>query len=202
MEIKNHLVYLKRSLPFILIFAVVVAVVTYIIASRRPASYQVVQSYEVTLVNRTATPDYQYGSYYDLKGAELFTQHVMSMLRNPALIGEIYAGAGTGYVLDNLNRFTSQFRTEQDSSQQFTVHFSRYNEAEAEALAQAMSIVLEREVAAAQTDQGGKSMFGLVAYTPVIVYAEVNALLLASLGLVSGVLCAIVLVYLNRYLHN
>lgn len=199
---KNHLAYLKRSLLFILIFAVLVGVVTYVIASQRPASYEVVQSYEVTLVNRTSTPDYQYGSYYDLKGAELFTQHVMSMLRNPALIGEIFAGAGTGYTIDNLSRFTSQFRTDQDSSQQFTVRFSRYNEAEAKALAQSMSTILEREVVVAQTDSDQQNLFGLVAYDPVIVYQDVNVWLLTSLGVVAGLLCAIVLVYLNRYLRN
>lgn len=202
MEMKNHLAYVKRAMPFIVGFALAVAVVTYVVASRRPASYQVVQTYEITLVNRTPTTDYQYGSYYDLKGAELFTQHVMGMLRNPSLIKEMYQTTGLDYTLDNLNRFTSQFRTDQDSSQQFTVRFSRYTEPEAQALAKAMSTVVQREVATAQTDSTGQSLFGVIAYEPVVVYQAVHVWLLTGLGLVAGILCAMVLVYLNRYLHS
>lgn len=199
---KNHLAYLKRWLPFIIVFALAVAVLTYIFASRRSDSYQAVQTYEVTLVNRTVTPDYQYGSYYDLKGAELFTQHVMSMLRNPALIQEMYTMAEVPYTITNVSRFTSQFRTDQDSSQQFTVRFSRYHEDQAYALTKAMSAILRREVAAAQTDTTGASLFGLVVYPTVVVYQAVNVWLMTLLGFVAGSLCAIAFVYLNRYLHN
>ena len=202
MEVKNHLVAIKRSLPFIIIFTIAVGTITYIIANRRPPSFQVIQTYMVALVNRPSTTDYQYGSYYDLKGAELFTQHAMSMLRNPAIIEEIYNSAGVGYTIDNLNRFTSQFRTDQDSSQQFSVRFSRYAQDEAEALAGAMSEILEREVAAAQTDVEGNNLFRLVSYTPVVIYKEVNVWLLTLLGVVAGALCAVVLVYINRYLKN
>lgn len=202
MEAKNHLIYLKRALPFILVFTIAVIVTTFIIANRRPPSYQAIQTYTIALVNRAQTPDYQYGSYYDLKGAELFTQHAMSLLRSPALIEEIFQTAGVQYEIDNLNRFTSQFRTDQDSSQQFTVRFSRYTRGEAEALAAAMSDILTREVAAAHIDEAEKSLFALTSYAPVVIYNEVNVWLFTALGFVVGALCAIVLVYINRYLRS
>ncbi len=202
MEMKNHLTYFKRWLPYILVFALAVAAVTFILTSRRPPSYQVIQTYMVNLVNRSATADYQYGSYYDLKGAELFTQHVMSMLRSPALIVEIYQTAKLPYTIDNLNRFTNQFRADQDSSQQFTVRFDRYTEAEAQAIADAMTIILTREVAAAQTDSNDASLFKVVALDPIISFQEVPVWFYTGLSFIAGALCAAVLVYLYRYLQS
>jgi capsular polysaccharide biosynthesis protein len=202
MEMKQHLDYLRRSLIFIVVFGLVVAVVTGMVAQQRPASYNAVLTYELALVNRSVTPDYQYGSYYDLKGAELMTQHAMSLLRSPAVIEEIYQAAGLGYTIDNLDWFTSQFRTDQDSSQHFTVKYGRYTAAEAEALAEGMTTVLTTAISQAQTDTAGHGQFALTAHDPVIVYTEVNVWLLAGLGALAGWLAAIVLVYLKRYLQN
>ena len=202
MEMKQHLVYLRSSLVFIIAFGLVVGAVTGLVAQNRPASYDAVLSYEITLVNRSTTPDYQYGSYYDLKGAELMTQHAMSLLRSPAVIEEIYQAAGLGYTIDNLDRFTSQFRTDQDSSQHFSVKFSRYTPDEAEALADGMTEVLSADIAQAQTDTAGVNQFALIAHEPVVVFNEVSIWLLTGLGVVAGWLAAVVLVYLRRYLQN
>lgn len=202
MEIKQHLAYLRRSLVFIIVFAAVVGALTGLVAQKRPASYNAVLTYELALVNRSTTPDYQYGSYYDLKGAELMTQHAMSLLRSPAVIEEIYQAADLPVNIDNLDRFTSQFRTDQDSSQHFTVKYGRYTEAEAEALADGMTAVLSADIAQAQTDSTGISQFELIAHEPVIVYNEVNVWLLTALGVVAGWLAAVVMVYLKRYLQN
>ena len=187
--------FMRRSVWFIIIFGLVVGAVTYGIASRRPDMYKAVQTYDLRLVNRAVTPDYQYGSYYDLKGAELFTQHVMSLLRSPAIIGEIYTIAGLGYDIDNLSRFTSQFRTDQDSSQQFTVTFSRYRAEEAEALAAAMTTVLAREVGVASVDIEQRNLFELSTFEPVVVYQPTNVTLLTIIAVVAGWLLAGVVVY-------
>lgn len=202
MEVKQHLNYLRSSLIFIVVFGLIVGIITAVIAQNQPATYNAVLSYEITLVNRSTTPDYQYGSYYDLKGAELMTQHAMSLLRSPAVIEEIYQTADVGYNLDNIDQFTSQFKTDQDSSQHFTVKYSRYTTEEAAALASGMTEVLSADIAQAQTDTNGVSQFKLVAHNPVIVYNEVNVWLLTGLGVVAGWLTAIVLVYLRRYLQN
>jgi capsular polysaccharide biosynthesis protein len=201
MQAKEHLQTLGRAWWFIILFGVVVAGITYTVASKRPDSYKAIQTYQIQLVNRQPTSDYQYGSYYDLKGAELFTQHVMSLLRSPAVIEQIYQGAGLGYTIDNVSRFTSQFRTDVDSVQQFTVTFSRYNADEAKALANAMSTVLTEQVAQAQVDVNGSSMFRLSAFEPVVVFQETNLVLVTVTALIAGWILAMILVYLRRYLQ-
>lgn len=201
MQLKDHLAIIRRSILFVFVFGLVAAAVTMIVASKRAPTYYVVQDYEIRLVNRSATPDYQYGSYYDLKGAELFTQHVMSLLRSPAVIGQIYTEAGLGYTVDNVSEFTNQFRTDQGSSQEMTVTFSRYTEAEAKALAEAMSVVLTDVVTQSQTDSTGNSLFVLHHFEPVIVYQETNVWLVTITALIAGWILGLILVYIRRYLQ-
>lgn len=202
MEMKEHIQYLGKSLAFVVIFGVVAGVVAYVISINRVPMYEGVVTYEVELINRGGTQDYQYGSYYDLKGAEIFSQHLMSILRSAAVIEEIYQAAGIGYSIDNLNTFTNQFRTDQGSAQDFTVTFSRYQETETLAIAEGMTKVLTARTATTQITTDGQSQFRLRSNDPVIIYEETNEWLVAISALVAGWLLAIIVVYLQRYLRS
>lgn len=202
MEMKHDLQYLKKFAWAIALFGIATGVIAFIVASQRQPMYQAVMTYELNLVNRPATKEYQYGSYYDLKGSELVVQHLMSLLRSPSVISEIYQTAQVGYSINNLAQFTNQFRTDQGSAQEFTVTFSRYQKLEAEALATAMTKVLTSRTASAQQDTVGNNLFYLRANEPVIVYQQLNPWLAGSVGLVTGWLLTIVLVYLKRYLQS
>ncbi|MFA5994980.1 MAG: hypothetical protein WCW27_02035 [Patescibacteria group bacterium] len=202
MELKQELQYLKKFTWFIIGFGIITAVAAFVIVKQRQPIYTTVVDYEVSLVNRPVSADYQYGSYYDLKGAELFTQYLMSLLNSAGVIEQIYQQANVGYDITNLAKFTSQFRADQGSAQQFTVKFSRYQQAEADTLAKAMTTVLTEHAVAAQQNEAGKNLFSLTASTPVIVYEPLNPWLVAGAGLVAGWLLAGVLVYLKRYLQS
>ncbi len=199
---KDHIKYIKKSLLFIVLFGIVAGGVGYAVSVQRAPMYEAVVSYEIELINRGGTADYQYGSYYDLKGAEIFTQHLMTLLRSAAVIEEIFNSAGIGYTITNLNTFTNQFRTDQGSAQDLTVTFSRYQEDEAFAIANAMTGVLVERTATAQVSTEGHSQFRLRANDPIVIYKETNEWLVAVTALVAGWLLAIVLVYLKRYLKS
>ena len=199
MHMKRGLV---TNLIFIVSFGLLVGIITFSVASKKPDSFQAVQTYDLSMVNRPVTPDYQYGSYYGLKGAELMVQHIMSLLRSPAVIARIYDTAGLGYTIDHLGRFTTQFRTEQDSSQQVTVQFSRYTPEEADRLANAMSAVLTEEVKLAQQDSAGNSLFALRAQAPVVVLQQVDEWYVTVVGTIAGWLLGIILVAVKRYLSQ
>ena len=72
----------------------------------------------------------------------------MSMLRSPAVVEAIYQQAEIVYTIDNVSRFTSQFLTT-GSSQQVTVTLMLQS-GRSKALAEAMTLVLSREVSLAQ----------------------------------------------------
>ncbi|MBI2415734.1 MAG: hypothetical protein HYV33_03680 [Candidatus Kerfeldbacteria bacterium] len=201
MELKHHIHYLQQSAWFIVMFALIVGCIAGFVSWRRPAVFKVVQTYQVQLINRSSTVDYQYGSYYDLKGAEIFTQYLMSVLRSPAVIEAIYQQAALPYEIDNLSRFTNQFRTDQDSAQQFTVTFSQQQQTAAEALAGGMTAELNTLTAQAELDDRDQPLWQLQALPPVLVYQPSQPGLAVLLGTVAGALGAVVLVYIKRYLQ-
>jgi capsular polysaccharide biosynthesis protein len=201
MELKQHWQILKRHCWGIILFGIVVAAVAGVVTWQRPASYKTIIAFEVQLTNRTGTADYQYGSYYDLKGAEIFSQYLMSLLRSPAVIEDMYQTAGLPYTIDNVDQFTNQFRGDQGAAQLFTVTYSQYNHAAAEQLATGMTTVLAKHAAQAEIDSTGNSLFSLSANDPVIVYQEPSVLLSVVVGAVAGWIVAIVAIYLKRYLE-
>lgn len=202
MEMKDHINYIKKYRILIALFGIAIAIGAYVISSQRPPSYKAVLGYEIELINRGETQDYQFGSYYDLKGSEIFTQHLMSILHSPAVIQEIYDAAGLGYEIKNLSQFTNQFRTDQGSAQNFTVTFSRYTEEEAVELSNGMTTVLTERVVESQVDEAGKGLFRLRPTDPVIVYEELNPWLAAVVALISGWIFIVIVLYLKRYLKT
>lgn len=201
MELKQHWQMLYRYRWGILLFGVLVAGVAGVVTWQRPASYKTIIAFEVQLTNRTGTPDYQYGSYYDLKGAEIFSQYLMSLLRSPAVIEDMYQTAGLSYSIDNLDQFTNQFRGDQGAAQLFTITFSQYDRVAAEQLANSMVVVLAKHAQLAELDANGNSLFSLLANDPVIVYQEPSVWLSVVVGAIAGWVVAIVAIYLKRYLE-
>lgn len=201
MELKQHWQMLQRYRWGIIVFGILVAVVAGVVTWQRPSSYKTILAFEVQLTNRTGTGDYQYGSYYDLKGAEIFSQYLMSLLRSPAVIEDMYQTAGLPYTIDNLDQFTNQFRGDQGAAQLFTVTYSQYNRDAAVQLADGMIMVLTKHAAQAELDSSGNSLFSLTANNPVIVYQEPNVWLSVLVGAIAGWVGAIVAIYLKRYLE-
>ena len=202
MELRDYLLYLKRYIIFIVLFSVICGGVAWYVTSQRPSSYEIIQSYEIELVNRVETPDYQYGSYYDLKGAELFTQHLVSLLHSAAVIEDIYQEAEIGYEINNLSRFTNQFKTNQDSNQHFTVTFGRFTEDEAIRLAKAMTIVLTERVQSSQIADTDTGLFQLRSNEPVVIFTSPNQIAATIIAIVAGLGLAVIMLLLKQYLST
>jgi len=199
MEIKEHLKIYQRVKWFILGFASLVAVASFLYVQYQPTEYKIAVSLDVQFVNRPTPADYQYGLYYDLKGAEMFTQHLMSLLMTPAVIGEIYTTAGQGYHVDNLDRFTNRFKTKQYSAQNFIVTFTDGNASQGEEIGRAVGQVITQKAAEAIMDPNGKSQFAVAASQPISVAQDYNPWIAAGLGLILGLIFSLTLVYLKEY---
>ncbi|MFH0819342.1 MAG: hypothetical protein V1898_05075 [Patescibacteria group bacterium] len=202
MELKEHLKIFNQGKWFIIALAVAVAVVSFLYATYRPDSYKAVISFDINLVNRTDSADYQYGSYYDLKGAEMFTQNVMSWLRTPAVIAQIYETAGIGYEIDNLDQFTNRFTARQYAAQNFVVSYYDPSAENANKIADGISTVLNAKVKESNKDVSNKSLFSIIASEPAIVLSEINLYLITILGFIVGLVIGSLLVYSRHYLRN
>lgn len=199
MELKDHLQIIKSAKWFIIVFALLVGIGSFYIGYARPANYKTVVSFDVLMTNREDTADYQYGTYYDLKGAEMFVQTATSWLRSPSVIEAIYQDAGIGYEIKNIDRFTNRFKATLDSAQSFTVIFNDLSEANANKVGVSLGKVLAQKALEANKDSKNKSLFELKAAEPVVVVSQLNIYLVAILGVVVGIVIAVILVYLKKY---
>ncbi len=201
MELRTHVRILKQAQWFVILCILAAGIAAFLFAIYRPVSYEAVVSFDVVFVNRPETLDYQYGAYYDLKAAEIYTQHLMSWLMTPAIVTEIYEEAGVQYEIDSISRFTNRFKGNQYSAQNFVVEFRDYSRETAQKLATAVATVIERrsDVTGSINDD---PVFQVQALEPVVAEAELNTWFVTVIGLVAGALLSIVLVYLREYLRE
>lgn len=199
MELRDHWQVVIQHKWFVLGFAVCVGVSAFFFSIYRPDLYSVNVSFDVIAVNRPTTPDYQYGSYYDLKAAEVYTQNVMSWLITPAVVVDIYRTADVGYDVDNIDQFTNRFRGKQLAAQNFVVSFSDTSEPHGKKIAEAMVQVLEQRGEEAVVNQDGESLFKVRGAEPVIAQSNLGRLTTTVVGLIVGLVLAVILVYVHRY---
>lgn len=198
---KTHLQILQHAQWFILLFTLLVGIAAFAWAIVQPTKYNAVVAFDVQVANRgVADKEYQYGAYYDLKGAEVFTQHLMSWFLSPSFVEDVYQSADMGYEIKSVNAFTGRFQTKQYSSQQFAVLFYDYNKETAEKLATAVAkTVEEKSVSQIQTDQ--QTQFIVKAQNPVVVASELNQWIALVVGFIAGLAVSVIVVYIREYLR-
>lgn len=202
MELRTHARILKQAKWFIVLVTILCAAAAYFFAITQPTKYNTVVSFELQFVNRPAAENqYQYGSYYDLKGAELFTQHLMSLFSTPAVVAEVYDTAGQGYEIDNIGRFTGRFTAKQYSAQHFVILFDDHNPDTAKKLGNAVVSVVDKHVREAGSINQ-EAVFTVQGFDPVIAPAQVNPWLVTVIGLFGGALMSVILVYLREYFRE
>lgn len=201
MELRTHAHILRNTRWFIILVTILVGVVGLIFSIVRPVSYKAVASFEVNFVNRPNVEEYQYGAYYELKAAEIYTQHLMSLFVTPAVVAEVYEAADMGYEIDSIPRFTSRFQAKQYSAQNFAVIFKDYNQDVAMSLAQAIGTVVS-EHAGTSGSINDKAVFSVTALKPVVAVAEMEIWMVTVVGALAGLILSLILVYLREYFRE
>lgn len=202
MELRDHLNIIKKAQWFIIVFALCAALAAFAFTYFQPEKYKVSIGFDINMVNRPAGTDYQYGSYYDLKGAEIFSQHIISWFLTPSFVAEIYEKAEIPFEIDSFSGFTNRFKAKQYSAQNVVVTYTDVYEPNAEKLAAAIVEVVQEKTKAAETDVDGKNQWEAVNAEPIIVLTENPYWFTALLGLVAGLVIAVLLVYLKYYLKE
>lgn len=202
MELSEHINIIKRYKWFIIIFALAVGLLSFIVGYYKPMTYKAVVSFDVNLTNRPETTDYQYGSYYELKGAEMFTQNAMSWLRTASVIEQIYKQAEVGYEIKNIDQFTNRFTTKQYGAQNFIVTFYDLNLDNAHKIGKAVGMVVAEKTEEANKNPNNKALFTAQASEPIVIENKMNLYLVTILGVIVGLVVSTILVYLKHYLKT
>lgn len=199
MELKEHIKIIKSAKWFIIVLALLVGLVSCFLGSRRPVNYKTVVSFDVIMINQNSSPDNESSLYYDLKGAEIFTQTATSWLRTPATIEEIYKDAGIGYEIDDLDIFTNRFKASLDSAQSFTISFNDVSRVNAEKVGSSLGKIMAKKTQEVYKTSDKQPIFELKASAPTIAKNQLNIYIITVMGLITGIVFAVILVYLRKY---
>ena len=199
MELKDHFKIIKKAGWFILLFSLGVALAAFIFTNNQPEKYKASIAFDINMVNRPATDEYQYGSYYDLKGAEIFSQHVISWFLTPSVTAEIYEKADIGYEVTSYSSFTNRFKARQYSAQNVVISYTDVYEPNAKKLADAIVEVVEDKTGASAKDVENRSQWKAEAAKIMIIKSSNPIGIVTALGFISGLIISICLVYLYRY---
>ena len=193
---------IKKARWFILIFTLCVALGAYLFISMQPPKYKVSISFDLIMKDAPQAGEYQYGSYYDLKGGEIYGQNVTSWFLTPSFVAEIYKNAGIDYEVDSFSAFTSRFKAKSFSAQNIIITFSDVYEPNAEKLANSIIELTEKKASEAIIDSEGRPVWIAQASDPVIVLTKNSVWLVIVLGTIAGIIVSIILVFLRYYLKN
>lgn len=193
---------IKKARWFILIFVLVAALAAYWFAGSQPDKYKVSIGFDLILNDAPQAGEYQYGSYYDLKGGEIYSQTIISWFMTPSFVEEIYQKAEIGYEIDSFSRFTTRFKAKSYSAQNVIVTFDDVYEPNAEKLAQAITGLVEEKSKQVVMDGEGKPVWEARADEPVIVLTENPVWLIVLLGALGGLIVSVILVFLRHYFKN
>src|SRR3989304_5680738 len=78
----------------IIAIALIVGILSVLIAQFLPAKYDASVALNVIRVNREETSDYQYDGFYAIQASNLFAETIVSWLETPAVVKENYEQSG------------------------------------------------------------------------------------------------------------
>lgn len=201
MELRDYLKVYWAQRWFILAMVVVATVGAYLAAATQPTRTGVSISFAVNRVNKEVTPDYQYDGYYALQAADLFAQTVVSWFSTPSVLQEIYMKANLDPEIQSVDSLPSRFRVKKYSAQNIVVRFTERNDDRAKKLAAAMDDVMTERSSQLNRSADNKSLFEVVASSPVVAPSHPNPWLYASAAIVLSFGLALMTAAARHYLR-
>ncbi len=199
MEFKEHLKVLNQYKILIIILTLLLAAVSFLFAYIQEPYFDTSISFTVNRINRQNTQYYEYDGFYAIQASDLFAANVVSWFMTPSFLLEIYDQANLDPQITSLERFANRFKTKQFSSQNIVVRFREETDERARKISEAIINKVETKSAQLNKTADDKSLFEVVGSKPVIVEKKANIWLSTLIGLVSGFILAVIIVYLKRY---
>ncbi len=187
----------KAPVRFILLAAVAGALLAGLIVTMLPTTYGVSLAFTIDARPSAPTADYDYGGYYDLKAAELFTDTLMGWFATPSVIGEMYARAGIEASEEELAAAPKRFRAKRFSSQSVLVSYRDADRDAAVKLAAAAVEIVKEKSESLNVDEAGESLFLIRTSEPVISEANPPPVQAAGLGFLAGAFLALAFLFFH-----
>jgi len=201
MELRDYLKIIKKHYLLILTVTILVGVSSFVFTLTRTVVYDTSLSLFITRTTSQITQDYKYDGYYAIKASELFSDTVKQWLESPEVVVEIYKQAEIDLPFKSLRKLRKVFSAYKMSSQFVEVRFKERDEQKAQKVSSAIPLVLQSKTHELTGEMKDMS-FSIKAANPIIVEKNPKPLLNSLIGLISGFVLGIFIVFFKEYFRK
>lgn len=198
MELRDYLKIIKKHYKLILIITILVGASSFVFTLKRPVVYDTSLSLFITRTTTQATQDYKYDGYYAIKAAELFSDTVRQWLQSPEVVIEIYKKAGIDLELESLRKLGKILKVYKMSPQYVEVRFKAEEKEKVQKISSVIPSVLQSKAQQLAWSSGDLAFY-IRATSPVIIENKPKPLFNGLIGLISGFVLGIFVVFFREY---
>ncbi|NOQ68307.1 hypothetical protein GQ568_02605 [Patescibacteria group bacterium] len=199
MELKEYLKIIKKDLKLIIIIGIITAVSAFLFSAMKPAVYETSISLAINKNKTQNTDDFKYDGYYALQTSEMLADTIVEWTKSPTIVNSVYQKAEVNQNFKNIKSYTKKFMAKKMSSQHVEVKFKSDTRENAEKISLAIVEIISDKTKTLEENSGEEIAFSVSSKNPVIVENKPDAFLNLFIGLVSGMILGIFIVFGKRY---
>ena len=202
MELKEYIKIIKKNSKLILAVAVIVGLSAFLFSVLQPVKYETSLSLFVNKDKTQETDDFKYDGYYALQAGEIIVGSVVEWLKSPETVNAIYQEAGVERDFKSFKNYTKKFTAKKMSAQYVEVKFKTNSREDAEKISAAIVKITESKIKTLKESSEQELSFSIESGKPIIIESKPNAFLNLIIGLISGFVLGIFVVFGREYFRQ
>ena len=202
MELKEYIKIIKKNSKLILAVAVIVGLTAFLFSVLQPVKYEASLSLFMNKDKTQETDDFKYDGYYALQAGEIIVGSVVERLKSPETVDTIYQEAGVKHNFKNLRSYAKKFTAKKMSAQYVEVKFKTNSREDAEKISAAIVKITESKIKTLKESSEQELSFSIESGKPIIIESKPNAFLNLIIGLISGFVLGIFVVFGREYFRQ
>ncbi|MCK5084590.1 MAG: hypothetical protein KAQ64_02970 [Candidatus Pacebacteria bacterium] len=199
MEIKQYIKITKEGFRIIIAVGIIAAMSAFLFSAIKPVVYEVSMSLVINKNKTQNTDDFKYDGYYALQTSDMLASSIVEWTKSPTMVGAIYQKAEVNQDFKNIKSYTKKFTVNKMSSQHVEVKFKADTRENAKKISSAIVEIISEKTKALEKSSKEEISFSVSSENPVIVENKPNAFLNLFIGLFSGMILGIFVVFGKRY---
>ncbi|MCK4592394.1 hypothetical protein KAT63_03065 [Candidatus Parcubacteria bacterium] len=199
MELREYLKIIKSNFKLIIIISIITAVSAFLFSTMKPVVYEISISLAINKNKTQITDDFKYDGYYALQASEMLANTIVEWTKSPTIVDAIYQKAGVNQNFKNIKSYTKKFTAKKMSSQHVEIKFKTNTRENAEKISSATVKIISDKIKTLEKDSEKEIAFSVSSENPIIIENKPDAFLNLFIGLVSGFILGIFIVFGRRY---
>ncbi len=202
MEMKEYLKIIKKNLKLILAVGAVAGLSAFLFSSFQPVEYETSLSILISKNKTQETDDFKYDGYYALQAGEILADTIVEWTKSPAAVNAIYQEAEVSGNFGSIKSYTKKFTAKKMSSQHIEIKFDSDSKESAEKISSAVVKTINDKIKTLEENSEEEISFSVSGESPIIVEKNPDASLNLFIGLISGLILGVFMVFGKEYFRD